>query len=107
MAKKKSLPKKQAQAYHMRARALQRYGIFLNRDLRVGIIDAIQNSKSVYVRDMNNRLTLHFVKVKGQVLPVVYDKSRQSIATVLPERVLRRHMDAYRRCRNNGNVTGT
>jgi len=101
------LTKKKSQSYHARGRAMRRYGIFLNRDRRVAIIEAIQSGRSVHVNKITNRLSLHFVNLEGVCLPIVYDKTRQSIATVLPKKVLYRYMPEYRTCQSDGNVTGT
>lgn len=84
MAKKKN-SKKKCQTFHARRRAEQRFGIQLNIDEAV---KAIQNGNAKLIERQSLRVTVWLVEQDGKKFPVVYDKQRQSIATVLPKEYL-------------------
>ncbi|HET6495316.1 MAG TPA: hypothetical protein VFH61_08140 [Thermoleophilia bacterium] len=81
--------KVEAQRRHARRRAQERYGINLDNELLIAWVSAIQGQNpAVPVRPLgreSTRLT-HFAITHGDIeVPVVYDKQRKQIVTVLPE----------------------
>jgi hypothetical protein len=65
----------------------RRYGITL--DHSAALAD-IHSGKARFVERQSHRVTLWLVEQHGKIMPVVYDKDRDSIATVLPiEHVIR------------------
>jgi hypothetical protein len=81
--------KGEAQRRHARKRARERYGIDLDDELLAAWVAAIQDKNpSITVRPLgreSTRLT-HFAVTHDDIeVPVVYDKQRKQIVTVLPE----------------------
>lgn len=76
--------KAEAQNRHAKRRALERYGIDLNRHKRQEIINKIHNGIAVLVRKQSHRVSIFSVKFEGQEVIVVYDKQRKTLASFLP-----------------------
>lgn len=73
---------------HVRRRARERYGLRLVRDDLDAIVGQIlRREKAWRVRDESNRKAHFLVHYADTYLPVVYDRSRQELATVLPWQV--------------------
>jgi hypothetical protein len=74
---------------HTRKRARQRYGLHLVRDDLEQIVGQIQRREDAYrVMDQSNRKSHWLVWYRERWLPVVYDRGRHAIVTVLPQSVL-------------------
>jgi hypothetical protein len=69
---------------HARARAQERFGITLSKDLRRTLLRKIHNVESVYHRRLTVSRSLHVVEHEGVLLPIVYSKSASDIVTMLP-----------------------
>ncbi len=84
--KKKTIKRDKAFAskMHSRHRALQRYNLWIG-DVHDEIVNDIQNGNTLYSEKQTNSRSIHLVKVKGKILPVIYDSKRHVIVTVLPK----------------------
>jgi len=80
--------KSDAQYFHSKGRARERYGIHLSRNVYNAWIKAIQGlDDTITVRPLGqeSRSLTHFaISWGGQEIPVVYDRNRKTIKTVLP-----------------------
>lgn len=83
-SKRNKTDKKKAQKIHAKRRALQRYSIELNKSLHKDWIHQIQNGVAKFVERQSNRISVYEILVEGKIIPVVYDKIRKNIVTVLP-----------------------
>lgn len=86
--------KAHAQRAHARRRAMERYGINLGPASYERLVRLIQRSESyrkpakvVFVQKRSNRVRLFWVwsGEDGGWLPVVYDRIRKQIVTILPD----------------------
>lgn len=77
--------KARAQKYHAKRRARERFGIDLSYNDQIDMVEMIRNGQSRAVEKRSLRVTVHELEWDGQTLRVVYDKSRGTIVTVLPE----------------------
>lgn len=76
--------KAHAQNMHAKKRALERYGIDLNRHKRQEIINKIQDGIAILVRKQSHRIFIFSLKFEGQEVVVVYDRLRKTLASFLP-----------------------
>jgi AICAR transformylase/IMP cyclohydrolase PurH len=78
--------KKQWLNQHAKQRAEERYGINLNKHARREIVKMIQENseQAQFVEKQSNSRSLWKVNYRDTSLNVVYDKSRSTLATVLP-----------------------
>jgi len=83
--RRKKITKKQAQQWHARKRAKERFS------LPPKAIEAmeyqIQNGMSIYCGSSevsSNRITFHKVFYQNEIYKVIYDKVRRVVVTVLP-----------------------
>lgn len=77
---------------HAKKRAKERYDLDLNSLMFHTLEKQIRDNKSTFIEKASNRETLHIVEIAGVRMPVVYDKIRNSIVTVLPKHVIRKWM---------------
>lgn len=80
--------KKSAQRFHTKKRAAQRYGLTLTTEKQQEIVRKIQNGDGWFLRAESKRITHWAIQYAGQTLPVVYDKARKELVTVLPPKAL-------------------
>jgi len=81
--------KKKNQIQHAKHRAMQRYGISLTASGSEEMVRKIQSQKDcVFLERQSNRVSMIAVLHEEVWIPVVYDKQRKSIVTVLPENAL-------------------
>lgn len=83
-----NMTKKEAQRLHSIGRGAERYGMKLSGTDLGKICGLIQTSQSTLVEKQSNRISVHLVTYNGEQIPVVYDKKRKSIATVLPKEAI-------------------
>ena len=77
--------KAKRQKSHARRRAKDRYGIYLNDHQYNLMVKQIKNGVDCKVLcKQSNRVSLYALKHEGSWLPVVYDKIRHTIVTILP-----------------------
>ena len=73
-------------------RAAERFGLDLsNRDLAM-LVRQIRYQESIFVMRSTKRVSLHIVEHNGTKMPVVYDKQRGALITILPRQVLGKWM---------------
>lgn len=80
--------KKVAQRFHAKKRATQRYGLTLTTEKQQAIVRLIQLGRGRFIRNQSNRVSVWAVEYGGMILPVVYDKNRKVLVTVLPQEAL-------------------
>ena len=76
--------KAKAQRRHAKTRALQRYDLDLSREDLEELVRQIQLGKAEFILRQSCRVSFFAVELRGQKFPVVYDKQRKTIVTVLP-----------------------
>lgn len=81
----KSLPHNQAQLIHAKKRATERFGVSLTKEDLRWMVFQIQSRKAEFKGKYSLTKSLFIVTVNGVKVPVIYDKQRQQIATILPE----------------------
>lgn len=69
---------------HAKRRALERYGITLNRHDMRALVELIQSGRTEFVEHQSHRVSVHRVPLGTQMARVVYDRQRQTIVTFLP-----------------------
>ncbi len=75
-----------SQEIHAKDRALTRFNIHLSSEDYIDIIKDIQAGKTTCVEKQSNRISLHYVTLPdGQEVIAVYDKTRKTIVTFMPE----------------------
>jgi len=79
------------QRRHVGARAVQRYGLTVTRDIRKGLVRAIQSHKAIFLTAGSNRTKSFAVSYENTWYAVVYDNSRKEIVTFLPPEYLNRY----------------
>lgn len=81
--------KAKTQKRHCKTRLLQRFGEVLTEDVYQDFIYQIQTGRAEFIERQSVRVSKFWVDLKGQRIPVVYDRHRKTIVTVLqPEWVL-------------------
>lgn len=78
------MEKKLAERAHAKKRALERFSISYNKEVRREIISTIKAGAAILLRKQSNRVSLWKVQVAGQDCKVAYDKHRKEIITFLP-----------------------
>lgn len=73
-----------AQRIHAKRRALERYGLTLNRIRYNEFVDMIKRHASVFIVDQSQRRSIHLLVVKEGRFLVAYDSLRGNITTFLP-----------------------
>jgi hypothetical protein len=81
--------KAKRQKAHARRRARERYGLSLKQHEYHELCRRIQeNIDCKFLYRQSNRVSLFALKWGGEWLPVVYDKQRHTVVTVLPQEAL-------------------
>lgn len=81
--------KAKRQKAHARRRANERYGIHLGQHQYDEMCRMIRhNEKCKFLDKQSNRVSLFALNYEGEWLPVVYDKQRHTVVTVLPPAAL-------------------
>jgi hypothetical protein len=72
------------QRIHASKRAFERFGVALTRQKQEAVIDLIQRQQCDLIARQTNRLSVYRAPIaEGLFAPVVYDKTRKAIVTVL------------------------
>jgi hypothetical protein len=82
--RRKGKTKARSQELHARRRFEQRTGVVFSSKVNDELVAQIQDHKAIFITRSSNRVTLWWVRVEEQWLPVVYDKNTKKIVTVLP-----------------------
>ena len=77
--------KKKAQNIHAKRRAIERYGLSLNKFALKEMVRQIQSGKAQFLERSSIRVTKWLVKHEGQMIPVVYDNKSHTVVTFLPD----------------------
>ena len=77
--------KRKNQINHARVRGIQRQGINLTASVNALLVEQIQEGKSKHLYKVSNRLVAHRVTYEDKKFPVLYDRMRKTIVTVLPD----------------------
>lgn len=76
--------KLKSERIHAKRRALERFGLELNRqDLR-SIVDIIQKQQARFIERQSLRVTIWEVMYSGQLMRAVYDSKRKAVVSFLP-----------------------
>lgn len=78
--------KSAAQRAHAKRRALERYGLEINRHQMREIVKQIQSGKAKHLLTQSNRTSVKLVSFNNTELIAVYDKLRKNIVTFLPNK---------------------
>lgn len=89
--------KRRNQTHHTSMRALQRFGVSLNRNDLEKMAEEYRHGRSSLVLDkQSNRRVLAVITYKDTCFPVIYDKERHQLATVLgPDHLSAKHRSIY------------
>lgn len=81
--------KKKSQVQHAQKRAAQRYGVTVGSKTYKQLCSRIQKNKDcVFLQRQSNRVSMFAVKMNEEWVPVIYDKTRHTIVTFLPQTAL-------------------
>lgn len=81
----RKVSKAKANVYHARKRAMERYGIFLDKPTMNHLIGQIQGGDARHVETVSNTRSIFDVRTQKNVpLRVVYCKTTKTLITVLP-----------------------
>jgi hypothetical protein len=93
--------KENAQRLHAGLRAGVRYGVTISPQENELLAKRIQTRDEVeFLERQSKRVTVWLVKHEGKEIPVVYDKQRKTIVTVLPPEYLADVMRARQRVKD-------
>lgn len=76
--------KKLGQSVHVKKRAIERFGITLNRDNLKEMVHMVQRQFGIFVLKISGSKTSWAIPYKNKKFYVVYDKNTKNIATVMP-----------------------
>jgi hypothetical protein len=68
---------------HFKKRLWQRYGICLDKEEILAIIDNIQNGRAIFVEKQSNRTSSWIVKIEQKNITIIYDRLRKTLVTAL------------------------
>jgi hypothetical protein len=96
--------KENAQRLHAGLRAGVRYGVTISPQENELLAERIQKRDEVeFLERQSKRVTVWLVKHEGKEIPVVYDKQRKTIVTVLPPSYLEDIQRARQRAEGESN----
>ena len=79
--------KKQNQTRHFKSRLRQRYKIRINKEEiedYVGLIQANRQIQVVHLGKQSRRVSVKLLIIRGETVPVIYDKKQKTLVTALP-----------------------
>jgi hypothetical protein len=68
---------------HCKRRALERFGLRLNRKDLINMVTLIKRGEGKFLKRRSNRVTLWKINYKDNDMIAVYDKLRNNIITVM------------------------
>lgn len=83
--KRKREDKAKTQKRHAKTRMLQRYGIGLTDEIYADFIHQINTGRAIFIERQSVRVSKFWVRFETQMIPVVYDRHRKTIVTVLEQ----------------------
>lgn len=81
--KKIKYSKRTSQIKHAQKRFKHRYGITLSKEQYNDMLAQIHQGKAEFICKDTHRISKFWVMIEGMRVPVVYDRTRKSIVTVL------------------------
>lgn len=87
--RKRYMSKKAACIAHSERRARQRFGIALSRGIRQAVEKQIRNGEALSLLKQSCAKHHYAVVAGGTIIPIVWDKVRKVIVTVLPPKTLK------------------
>lgn len=72
----------------VKLRAAERFRLDLSDHDLAMLVVQIRKQRSIFVMRSTKRVSLHIVEHNGTKMPVVYDKQRGALITILPVQVL-------------------
>jgi hypothetical protein len=88
LVNRRKIPKATTQKRHAKIRAIQRYGFGLTDELLKEIVGKIHRGETRLIDKQSLRVSIHAVMVEGREIPVVYDKHRKTVVSLLPQEAL-------------------
>jgi len=79
------MKKEKALQIHVRRRGLSRYNLNLSKRKQKEIVSKIRHGNCKNSKKLTNTRSYHVVEYQGIDLPVIYDKKRKKLVTVLPK----------------------
>lgn len=76
--------KSELQREHAKKRAMERYGLTLNREQYGELVKKIQRGNARLMQKQSLRVSVWEIEIRGFKVLVVYDKKRHNIVTFLP-----------------------
>lgn len=76
--------KRQINHLHAKRRAMQRYGLDLNKSLHKQLAQAIRDGHATFVKRRSRTRTVWLVELEGRKIRAVYDSNQHNLVTVLP-----------------------
>jgi hypothetical protein len=80
------MSKKDWERRHTKRRVMERYGLTVNRCVRIQMVKQIQKGTGKFVERRSKARTVWYVKIGNDYVKVVYDKDRHEILTALPQK---------------------
>jgi hypothetical protein len=81
--------KERSQTKHAIRRGVERYGVVLSKSDIAGLVSQIQSGEGRLIEKQSLRVSIWEVTLRnGSTATVVYDKSRKTIATLLPPELI-------------------
>lgn len=77
--------KTRSQLLHSKRRGEKRFGLNLSNDDIKDIVFKIRMGHAIKITRQSNNMAIYLVRYDNRVLPVVYNRSHHSIATILPK----------------------
>lgn len=77
---------------HARRRALQRFATSISEDEIRDLVGQIRTGKARFVSDQSRTMSVWIVRFGERLLPVVYNRAHQMIATFLTWDMLKTHV---------------
>lgn len=82
----KNRSKADAQRFHFKTRALQRFGLRISDGALQQIIRQIQSGRAEFIERQSNRITMFRVGLRdGSSARVVYDSKRKTLVTIMED----------------------
>jgi glutaredoxin len=84
MPKHKQVTKASCEHKHAKYKALVRYGFEFSRKDLYAVREQIHTNAAKYLGRKSLRVSVWLAVIRGQEIPVVYDKNTRKVVTVLP-----------------------
>ena len=82
------MSKKTCQRIHAKRRLEERFGLTINRHQMRELVQQIHAGRAEHLETQSNRISIKAIMLNDRKIAVVYDCSRQTIVTFLPQEAL-------------------